>query len=172
MTAQPREFRGFGLGKFSHLIPLHSSGKTKLVGKVLRPTAHRGKRAVGHFQNKSFAHGESLSQHVAADYRELYLSSADQLLYTVTAMPKNGKIHLLNVVALTVNLPKRQLRSGQVGTVVETLAPDVHEVEFSDNDGRAYAMCAARTDQLLVLHRQPVQTPAMVRERGSDYGKR
>lgn len=87
-------------------------------------------------------------------------------------MPKNGKIHLLDVVALTVNLPKHHLRRGQVGTIVETLAPEVYEVEFSDNDGRAYAMCAARTDQLLVLHHQPVHSPALVRERRADYGKR
>jgi hypothetical protein len=90
----------------------------------------------------------------------------------MTIMPKNGKIHLLDVVALTVNLPKHQLRRGQVGTVVETLASDVYEVEFSDNDGRAYAMCAARADQLLVLHHQPVHAPTLVRERPSAYGKK
>jgi len=56
------------------------------------------------------------------------------------------------VVALLEALPSRGLRRGQVGTVVETLAPGVYEIEFSDNQGRAYATLALRADQLMVLH--------------------
>lgn len=67
----------------------------------------------------------------------------------------NKTIHLLDVVALTEDLPERGLRRGQVGTVVEDLAPGVFEVEFSDNQGRTYATLALRADQLLVLHYQP-----------------
>lgn len=66
------------------------------------------------------------------------------------------KIKLLDVVALTQELPDRDLPLGQVGTVVELLAPDVYEVEFSDNDGRAFAEIALHADQLLVLHYEPV----------------
>jgi hypothetical protein len=66
------------------------------------------------------------------------------------------KIQLLDVVALTEDLPKHSLYRGQVGTVVEILAPDVFEVEFSDNEGRTYAMLALRADQLLVLHYEPI----------------
>lgn len=66
------------------------------------------------------------------------------------------KIKLLDVVALTQELPGRDLPLGQVGTVVELLAPDVYEVEFSDNDGRAFAEIALHADQLLVLHYEPV----------------
>ena len=66
------------------------------------------------------------------------------------------KVKLLDVVALTQELPDRDLPLGQVGTVVELLAPDVYEVEFSDNDGRAFAELALRADQLLVLHYEPV----------------
>jgi Domain of unknown function (DUF4926) len=44
----------------------------------------------------------------------------------------------------------RGLCRGQVGTVVESLAPGVFEVEFSDNAGRAYASLALRAAQLLV----------------------
>jgi len=69
----------------------------------------------------------------------------------------NDKIELLDVVALAEDLPERKLRRGQVGTVVELLAPDVFEVEFSDNEGRAYASLALRADQLIVLHEQPVE---------------
>ena len=66
-------------------------------------------------------------------------------------------IKLLDVVALTEALPERKLQRGQVGTVVEELAPDVFEVEFTDNDGRAFASLALQAKQLLVLHYEPVQ---------------
>ena len=68
-------------------------------------------------------------------------------------------IRVLDVVALTVDLPEQDLRRGQVGTVVEQLAPDTFEVEFSDDEGRAYAMLALRADQLLVLNYRPAPTP-------------
>jgi len=56
------------------------------------------------------------------------------------------------VVALLEDKPERGLRRGQVGTVVESLAPGVFEVEFCDNQGRTYATLALRSDQLMVLH--------------------
>jgi hypothetical protein len=43
-----------------------------------------------------------------------------------------------------------------VGTAVEQLAQGVFEVEFCDNEGRTYATCAVREDQLIVLHYDPV----------------
>ena len=67
-----------------------------------------------------------------------------------------SKVKLLDVVALTDDLPERELRHGQVGTVVEVLAPDVYEVEFTDNDGRTYAELAINADKLLVLRYEPV----------------
>ncbi len=65
-------------------------------------------------------------------------------------------INLLDVIALVADLPERGLRRGQVGTVVEVLAPGAFEVEFSDNQGRAYATLALRADQMMVLHHEPV----------------
>jgi hypothetical protein len=65
-------------------------------------------------------------------------------------------IQLLDVVALTEDLPERDLQRGQVGTVVELLAPSAFEVEFSDSDGRTYAMLALRSEQLMVLHYDPI----------------
>jgi hypothetical protein len=62
---------------------------------------------------------------------------------------------LLSVVALLEDLPEKGLTRGQVGTVVETWAPGVFEVEFSDDDGRAYAMVALRADQMMQLHYEP-----------------
>jgi hypothetical protein len=44
-------------------------------------------------------------------------------------------VDILDVVALTEDLPERGLYRGQVGTVVESLAPGVFEVEFSDDEG-------------------------------------
>jgi hypothetical protein len=67
-------------------------------------------------------------------------------------------VNVLDVVALMKDLPERDLYRGQVGTVVESLAPDVFEVEFSDNEGRAYASLALKAEQLLVLHHEPVET--------------
>ena len=58
---------------------------------------------------------------------------------------------LLDVVALLHDFPAEKLVRGQVGTVVEELAPGVSEVEFSDNNGRAYATLTLRTEQLMVL---------------------
>ncbi len=69
----------------------------------------------------------------------------------------SAQIKLLDVVALTADLPQRKLQRGQVGTVVEPLAADVFEVEFTDNEGRAFAILALHARQLLVLHYEPVE---------------
>ena len=71
-------------------------------------------------------------------------------------MAMTHEIKLLDVVALTEEVSSHNLPRGQVGTVVEVLTPDVFEVEFSDNDGRAYALLAVPTDKLMVLHHEPV----------------
>ena len=68
-------------------------------------------------------------------------------------MPKK-KIKLLDTVALVGDLPERKLKRGEVGTVVEILAPDVFEVEFCDDDGSTYAELALRAQQLIALHNQ------------------
>jgi hypothetical protein len=66
-------------------------------------------------------------------------------------------VDILDVVALTEDLPERGLYSGQVGTIVEILETRVFEVEFSDDEGRAYAFVALKSEQLLVLHYEPVE---------------
>jgi hypothetical protein len=66
-----------------------------------------------------------------------------------------ANIRLLDVVALTTNLPDKGLVRGQVGTVVGVLAPDAYEVEFSDDQGHAYAQLPLRDQDLLILHYQP-----------------
>ena len=59
---------------------------------------------------------------------------------------------LLDVVALLEELPEMSLVRGQVGTIVENLAPGVFEVEFSDDSGKTYASLSLRSSQLMVLH--------------------
>jgi hypothetical protein len=66
-------------------------------------------------------------------------------------------IKTLDVVALLDDVPSRGLVRGQVGTVVEKLAPGVFEVEFSDNDGRTYATLSAPADKLLVLRHEAIE---------------
>ncbi len=62
------------------------------------------------------------------------------------------EINLLDTVALLEDLPQRNLNRGEVGTIVELLAPDVYEVEFCDDEGQTYAELALRSEQLIVLH--------------------
>lgn len=63
-------------------------------------------------------------------------------------------LELLDTVALTEDLPERNLEQGEVGTIVEQLGTDVYEVEFSDDSGQTYAEFALRKDQLILLHNQ------------------
>ena len=72
-------------------------------------------------------------------------------------MNSRNDIQLLDVVALADNLPAENLSRGQVGTVVENFGEGVYEVEFSDDDGRTYALLTLKSDQLIVLHFQPVK---------------
>lgn len=76
--------------------------------------------------------------------------SVDQQYYR--AVPQ-----LLDVVALFEDVPDHSLRRGQVGTVVEELAPDVFEVEFSNDSGWTYALCALHSNSFIILHYKPTQ---------------
>jgi Domain of unknown function (DUF4926) len=69
-------------------------------------------------------------------------------------------INLLDMVALTVDLPEYNLSQGQVGTVVEILASgQAFEVEFSEShserlcqrEGRTYESVGLRPNQLMIL---------------------
>lgn len=67
-----------------------------------------------------------------------------------------SQINLLDVVALTLDLPEYGLLRGQVGTVVEVLADgQAFEVEFSDREGRTYELVGLTPEQILVLHFEP-----------------
>ena len=68
-------------------------------------------------------------------------------------------IKLLDIVALTADLPEYRLWRGQVGTVVGILAGGkAFEVEFCDREGRTYESLGLRPDQIMVLHFESIAT--------------
>jgi hypothetical protein len=70
--------------------------------------------------------------------------------------PAKGKApSVLDVTALLADLPAEGLARGQVGTVVELLDESTVLVEFSDDQGRAYAIAPCQRSELLVLHYEP-----------------
>ena len=71
-------------------------------------------------------------------------------------------IQLLDVVALTADIPDYGLHRGQVGTVVDILADgQAFEVEFSDRQGRrTYESVGLCPDQIMALHFEPASPPA------------
>ena len=63
-------------------------------------------------------------------------------------------------VALTEDVPDTGLVRGQVGAVVERLTENAYEVEFSDDNGYAYAIVTLKSAQLMRLHHKPVPEAA------------
>jgi hypothetical protein len=68
---------------------------------------------------------------------------------------KSERLSLLEVVALLTDIPAQQLARGQVGTIVEQLDNETLLVEFSDDQGRAYAVAPCPRADLLVLRYIP-----------------
>ena len=84
------------------------------------------------------------------------------MCYCEKGMTMSSSIKLLDAVALLEDVQAEEvlLQRGEVGAVVEILAPDVYEVEFCDNQGQAYAFASLRAEQLLVLHNQGKESVA------------
>jgi hypothetical protein len=68
---------------------------------------------------------------------------------------KNETPSVLDVVALLTGLSAQRLARGQVGTIVEELDDKTLLVEFSDDQGRTYAVAPCPRADLLVLHYVP-----------------
>jgi Domain of unknown function (DUF4926) len=68
----------------------------------------------------------------------------------------NPGLDFLRAVALLRDLPEHGLVRGQVGTIVEALDEATSLVEFSDDEGRAYAIVPCPLDALLVLRTAPL----------------
>ncbi len=74
---------------------------------------------------------------------------------------EKGKIKLLDVVALTEDIPEHNLKRGEVGTVVEILADgEAYEVEFSDENGQMHKCTSFLASQLTVLQEKPIKKNA------------
>jgi hypothetical protein len=72
---------------------------------------------------------------------------------------KNFK--LFDVVALTVDLAEENLRSGQVGAIVEVYNNgEAFEVEFVNTEGKTYGLVTLRPEQLMLLRYEPVDAAA------------
>ncbi len=71
-----------------------------------------------------------------------------------------SEMELFSVVAVLRDLPEHRLVRGQVGTIVEELAPDVHFVDFCDDEGHTYALVALRSEELIRLHHRPLEQVA------------
>jgi len=67
---------------------------------------------------------------------------------------------LLDVVALTEDLPQHGLIQGQVGTIVEELSSGAYEIDFSDDHGPTYASVGVPASKLIVLHYEPANAQA------------
>lgn len=62
------------------------------------------------------------------------------------------EIKVLDVVAVTEDIPEHGLRRGEVGTIGERWKDGAYEVEFSDDSGRAYAFAAVPAEKLIKLY--------------------
>jgi Domain of unknown function (DUF4926) len=58
---------------------------------------------------------------------------------------------LLDTVALTHDVPSAGLRRGDLGAIVEILAPDAMEVEFVAASGRTQALLTLRPEDVRLL---------------------
>jgi Domain of unknown function (DUF4926) len=76
----------------------------------------------------------------------------------MTAITERGNLEsgFLCAVALLRDLPQHGVVRGQVGTVVEALDGTTALVEFSDDNGIAYAIVPCPRDTLLVLRTAPL----------------
>jgi hypothetical protein len=62
------------------------------------------------------------------------------------------EIKILDVVAITEDLPEHNLRRGEVGTVVDRWQDGTFEVEFSDDSGEPYTFVALTAEKLFPLY--------------------
>jgi hypothetical protein len=70
------------------------------------------------------------------------------------------KLEKFAVVALLHDKPADGLVRGQVGTIVEDLAPNTYLVDFSDDEGRTYALATLTSDELMALLHRPLEQVA------------
>jgi hypothetical protein len=77
-----------------------------------------------------------------------------RLIWSLASCSENA-MKLLDVVAITEDMPDLRLSKGQVGTIVEELDQGLVLVEFADLDGVAYAIAPIPRSKLMDLHHRP-----------------
>lgn len=74
----------------------------------------------------------------------------------------NDTVNLLDVIALTVDVPEHGLSRGEIGTVVECYNDgEAFEVEFVAQDGHTYALIPLLREQLMVLRQKRTPSDAV-----------
>ena len=74
---------------------------------------------------------------------------------------EEGKIKLLDVVALTQDIPKHNLKRGDIGTVVEILSNgEAYEIEFSNANGQMSKCVSFLASQLRVIPHEQIKADA------------
>jgi hypothetical protein len=71
-------------------------------------------------------------------------------------------IQLLDVVALTDDVPEHKLWRGEIGTVVECYPGGAYEVEFVAQDGYNYALVTLQVEQLVPLRQKRVHSDVVL----------
>ncbi len=65
---------------------------------------------------------------------------------------------LFDVIELLVDAPEYTLQAGARGAIVHCHSDKVYEVEFSNNEGEAVALCPLSIDQFIVVWRAQTRT--------------
>jgi Domain of unknown function (DUF4926) len=76
-------------------------------------------------------------------------------MMSIASGKKDRAPAVLDVVALLADFPEQRLARGNVGTIVDELDDETVLVEFSDDDGRPYAVAPCQRSELLTLHYVP-----------------
>ena len=80
----------------------------------------------------------------------------------MTVIHTLDQIKLLDVVAITEDLPEHKLWRGEIGAVVECYPGDAYEVEFVAQDGYTYALVTLPGSQLVPLRQKRVHSEKAV----------
>ena len=92
-------------------------------------------------------------------------SNIDNLSEHNRELRKKGKIKLLDVVALTQDVPQHNLKRGDIGTVVEILSNgEAYEVEFSNAYGQMSKCLSFLVSQLRVLPHEQINADAKLQK--------
>ncbi len=73
-----------------------------------------------------------------------------------------------DVIELTVDLPRRQLRAGTQGAIVHCHGDDAFEVEIADSAGETIELLVLRPEQFIVVWRAETRQPVPIWERVGD----